>query len=243
MKNIRILILVIGIFVVAITTFAIGQFLLRNDVQQTDVTTSRSNTSAKQTNVSRLTTENRKEREKAAEAIRNDHTELIKRLIQLAAAKVEPLPSSDPRFVEYPWHDSKHLAILLLGDLRAAETVPALLDNLKYKNPRSLVGGLLLDKGGWYPAAEALSKIGMPAVGPMIDKLGDSAPNSKDSELCCWVLKKILGVKLARLRLQIDIEETRDEAVKNNLTAVLPYFKTEQEKAAEERARRVKNSG
>jgi len=80
----------------------------------------------------------------------------------------------------------------------------------------------------------------MLAVGPTINKLGAYAPNSKGSELCCWLLKKILGVKLARLRLQTAIEETRDEAVKQNLTAALPYFKTNQEKAAEERARKKK---
>jgi len=241
MKKSGVLILAIGFCVVVITTFAIGRSLLRHDVQQTDVTTSKSNTSAKQTNVVDLTTENLNDREKAAEAIRKERVQLIKQLIGLAAEKVERLHPDDPKS-SYPWRDSKHLAVLLLGDLRAVEAVPVLLENLEYKNPRSIVTEYL-DKGGWYPAAEALSKIGMPAVGPTIDKLGVSAQKSKSSELCCWVLKKILGVRLARLRLQITIEETRDEAEKNNLTSVLPYFRTEQEKAAEERARRLKNSG
>jgi hypothetical protein len=162
-------------------------------------------------------------------------------LVGFAAEKVKPLPSSDPRFIEYPWHDSKHLATLLLGSLRATQAVPVLLENIEYKNPRSIVVTSRLGKGGWHPAAEALSKIGMPAVGPTVEKLGDYAPKSKASEICCWVLKEILGVRLARLRLQIAIEETRDEAVKKNLTAALPYFKTDQEKAAEERARAAKS--
>jgi len=242
MKSQRILILAIGFFIVAIATFAVGFYMSRSNFPATDAMVSKAPELGRRQDVSGLTAKNLQDREKAAEAIRKQRAELIKKLVGFAAEKVKPLPSSDPRFIEYPWHDSKHLAILLLGDLRAAEGVSVLLDNLGYKNPKTLYVDEPLDKGGWYPAAEALSKIGMPAVGSIIDKLGVSAQKSKSSELCCWVLKKILGVKLARLRLQIDIEETRDEAVKNNLTAVLPYFKTEQEKAAEERARREKSS-
>ena len=190
--------------------------------------------------VTGLNAENLTDREHAAEAIRNDHGALIKRLIQLAKEKVEPLPSSDPRFVEYPWHDSKHLSILLLGDLRAVESVHVLLDNLEYKNPKTIVVWEQLDKGGWYPAVESLSKIGMPAVEPTIKKLGSYEPKSKGSDLCCWVLKEILGIKLARYRLQIEIEKTKDPTAKDRLTAALPYFKTDQEKFAEERAQREK---
>ena len=242
MKSPRILILAMGFLVVAIAAFGIGLRWSHDDLQAKDASASKSETSAVEKCISGLTAENLKDREKVAEAIRNERAKLAKQLIELAAEKVEPLPSSDLRFVEYPWHDSKYLAILLLGELRTVEALPVLLENLEYKNPRRLEGSYL-DTGGWYPAAEALSKIGMPAVEPTIKKLGGYAQKNKGSELCCWVLKKILGVKLARARLQIAIEETRDPTVKKNLTAALPYFKTEQEKAAEERARRKKASG
>jgi hypothetical protein len=174
-------------------------------------------------------------RERAAEAIRNERRELIAALIQLAQQEVNPLPSTDPRFVEYPWHDSKHLSILLLGELRATEAVPVFLANLEYKNPRSIVGGFM-DVGGGYPAAEALSRIGMPAVDLTVAKLGQLDPKSKTANTCCWILKEILGVKLARARIHIAIEEARDAAARENLRAALPYFRTPQEKAAEERA-------
>ena len=36
------------------------------------------------------------------------------------------------------------------------------------------------------------------------------------------------------------IEETKDETVKKNLTEAVPYFTNQQEKSAEERARREK---
>jgi hypothetical protein len=60
-----------------------------------------------------------------------------------------------------------------------------------------------------------------PSVGPTIEKLAGYAPKSEGSGLCCWVLKKILGVRLGRVRLQIAIEEARDPTVKQNLTAAL----------------------
>ena len=241
MKKPRILILLTGFLVAPIVVFVIGSYLSDNDLHAANVTTSKSNKSTKLIISTGLTSKNREEREKAAEAIRNERTEIIKQLIEFAAENVEPLPSSDSRFIEYPWHDSKHFAILLLGDMSAVEAVPVLLENIEYRNPRKLWGSLL-DKDGWHPAVEALSKIGMPAVEPTIKKLSSYEPKSDGSELCCWILKKILGVRLARLRLQIAIEETRDKAVKKNLVAALPYFKTSQEKAVEERARREKNS-
>jgi len=199
-------------------------------------TISSSSSEASRPDFGGLQAEKRQEREKTSEVILKEHQRLIQHLIELSD---KPDPSE---FSPYNWHDSKHLAILLLGDLRAAEAVDVLLEHLEYKNPRELIGSYT-DLGGHYPAAEALSKIGMLAVEPTINKLAGYAQKNKSSELCCWVLKKILGVKLARARLQIAIEETRDPTVKKNLTAALPYFKTEQEKAAEERARRKKATG
>jgi hypothetical protein len=186
----------------------------------------------------KLKSERLEVREKAAEAIRQERAELIRELIKLAGQKVEPLPSSDPRFTEYPWHDSKHLAILLLGDLRAREAIEVLLENLSYKNPRSLVSGAYLERGGWYPSVEALSKIGMPAIVPTIGKLATYEQDGLGRQLCCWVINKVLGPRLGKLRIEIAIEETRDATAKKNLEAALGYFKTPEEKAAEERARR-----
>lgn len=175
----------------------------------------------------------------AAQTIRKKWSDTIQQLIKSAGRDVKPLSSSDPENIRYPRHDSKHLAILLLGDIRATEAVPVLLDNLEYRNPRELAGSYP-DVDGLYPAAEALSKIGMPTVGPTIEKLGRYTEDSLARELCCWVITKVLGTRLGRLRVEIAIEEARDETVRNNLAAVLPHFKTEQEKAAEERTKREK---
>jgi hypothetical protein len=180
-----------------------------------------------------------REQENAERTIREKWADTIRQLIKMAAQDVKPLSPSDPENIRYPWHDSKHLSILLIGDMRSAEAIPVLLDNLGYRNPAELAGSYL-GIGGLYPAAEALSKIGMPAVGPVIDKLASYPPKSQGSEICCWILREILGARLARVRLEIAIEESHDPAVKERLAAVLPYFKTDQEKAAEERARREK---
>ena len=241
MKNAQILIFLIGFCLITIATLGIGSSTSGNDMQGSEMSGPESKQIVQQPFVARLKSDNLKHRERAFEAIRKERTELIRQLVELAAEKVEPLPYTDSRFIEYPWRDSKHLAILLLGELRATEGVAVLLDNIEYKNPKSIIVSEYLDKGGWYPAAESLSKIGMPAVEQTIKKLGSYEPKSNGSEICRWILKEILGVRLARLRLQIAIEETRDEVVRKNLSAALPYFKTNKEKAEEERARRQKN--
>jgi hypothetical protein len=190
------------------------------------------------TYVEELRREDRKDRENAANTIRAVHAQLIQHLIQFAKEPGQGIPVPGTQEVDHPWHEPKHLAILLLGDLRASEAVPVLLENLEYRNPREIFEGGMWDKGGWYPAAEALSKIGMPAVDPTVNKLSELGPKNKTGESCCWMLKEILGVKLARARIQIAIEETGDETAKGNLKAALPYFLTPQEKAAQERLKK-----
>lgn len=184
-----------------------------------------------------LNKEDVSDREYAAHAIRSARTELIKRLLGIveAAGQSQRKPSMQEP-VEHPWHESKHLAIFLLGDLRASDAIPRLLENINYLNPRTIYVSEPLDIGGWYPAAEALSKIGMPAVDPIVAALSQLDPKSKTADTCCWILREILGVKLARARIQIAIEETRDASVRERLQAAFPYFRTPQEKAAEERA-------
>jgi hypothetical protein len=181
---------------------------------------------------------NWKGREAAVADMRRSHSKLIKQLVELAAEKVEPQPPFNLRIKEYPWHDRKHLAIILLGDLRAPEGVPMLFQNLEYMNPKSISVDESLREIDWYPAVEALTKIGLPAVKPGIDELAKLAPGTERGKLCCLFLKQALGAKLARARIEIGIEETRDKTAKENLKASLAYFKTDQEKAAEERAKR-----
>ena len=148
MKSQRIFILAIGFFIVAIAAFAVGFYMSRSNFPATDAMVSKAPELGHRQDVSGLTAKNLQDREKAAEAIRKQRAELIKKLVGFAAEKVKPLPSSDPRFIEYPWHDSKHLATLLLGNLRVTEAVPVLLENIEYKNPRTMVVDEPLGIGG-----------------------------------------------------------------------------------------------
>ena len=170
----------------------------------------------------------------AAKAIRKEQAALVTHLIELAQGPSWPFQTALGPMPSLPeWREPKHQAMLLLGDIRAADAVPTLLANIEYENPRDAVGGFP-SKGEMYPAVEALSKIGMPAVDPVLAKLGEVDPTSTAAELCCWTLRKILGAKLGRVRLEIAIEETRDSSVRENLKVALPYFRTSAEKVADE---------
>ncbi len=83
-----------------------------------------------------------------------ERTALIAEL--LAAARVEESP--------YPLLATPLLAIELLGDLRAEEAIPVLMERLLDDFPRLLVTG----EQRVTPAGQALAKIGKPALEPMI---------------------------------------------------------------------------
>ena|GEM_PF-7006387 len=184
-----------------------------------------------------LKAENRRDRENSDQEIRKRYNELVEQLIQLAEQKVDRLNPEDPKS-SYPWRDSKHMAISLLGDFRAPAAIRVLMENLGYRNPRTYWTHGSWNTGHFYPAAEALWKIGMPAVGPVIEKLaqGDTSNNVRSN--CCWVLREILGPRLGRLRIEIAIEQSRDAEAKKNLAGILPYFETDKEKTAAELERR-----
>jgi hypothetical protein len=177
--------------------------------------------------VSGLRSPNREQREQSADAIRKDREKLIKDLIELARKKVEPVPLNGTIATPISWHDTKHLSIILLGDLRAIEAIPVLLDNVAYLNVKSdVVYGAPLDVGEAYPAVGALVKIGAPAIQPVLERLGDGVNDGRGGGNYCYVLEKILGEKLAKIRLQLAIDEARNERVKSNLEkAAQSYFK------------------
>ena len=184
--------------------------------------------------VARLKSDKEDVREATAQRIRVERAETIRGLVVLARQDVKPLiieKAGNVEYVEYPWHDAKHLAILLLGDLRAQEGVAVLLDNLTYRNPRSRLSGGEDDPGlaegpGWYPAAASLIKIGMPSVGPVTEKLSGYAGNCLERRLCLVVLKGVLGSRLAKAYLEIAIEEAKDETAGANLKAALEQFES-----------------
>ena len=174
-----------------------------------------------------LQAEKREDREKGRLSLNEGHEELVKGLISLAGQAHSGGSSY------HNWHNSKHLAIFALGDLRAADAVGVLVKGIEYYNPSERAGSYLgLEER--YPTAEALGKIGMPSVGPTLEKLRSYDEDGVGRRLCCWVINDVLGQKLGRIRLEMAIEETENPAAKKNLReAALAYFKTAEEKAAE----------
>jgi len=172
--------------------------------------------------------QSREGREEAAKSVLQERADLVKDLIQLASTK-DDAPRSPGFPQEGLWHSSKHLAIQLLGDLRASEAVPALLENMCYRNPeRADLPGMIYRYGGEaYPAAMALSKIGMPAVQPLIARLSVPGVAASERTTCLWTMKAILGEKLAKAQLQMSIEETKETSAKAKLESALEEFKKE----------------
>ena len=165
---------------------------------------------------------------------RNKNIQLLKSLAEKEGPKSIPTDPSNT----YPFHSSKHLAMLLLGDIRASEAVQVLLDNIEYRTPKDPFDAKLFgDISFWYPSADSLAKIGMPVIDPVIEKLGTYDKECQGRKNCVWIIKKVLGIKLGGYKLQLAIEETKDEKVKKNLQAVLPTLKTLQEQLDAERAR------
>jgi len=174
------------------------------------------------------------EREAVAETIRQERAKIINGLIQVAATKGEAAPPDTHGFPQDGvWHDAKHLAILLLGDLRASEAVSVLMKNLCYRNPESTnMPRLELKYGGFaYPAARSLSKIGMPAVQPLLARLSVLRETETEHRICTWTLKEILGERLAKVRLEMAVEEAKDDAARANLKAALAQLEPKLETA------------
>jgi hypothetical protein len=89
-------------------------------------------------------------------------------------------------------------AITLLGELRAAGVAPLLTQLLAVRESTfSLISDE--DDPDWYafPAAVALSKIGLPAVVPLLELARTAAPDSTAFHLCAVTLEAILNDELA----------------------------------------------
>lgn len=167
-------------------------------------------------------------RKEAARAVQDQHERLIGELIVQAGERVEPSRDviGDTMWLHYPYLDAKHTAVLLLGDLRAKEAVPVLLENLTYFRPKLLAvmrGSELgpAEGPGWYPAVESLIKIGIPSVEPVMERLARFEEDCLERRLCVVILRGILGDGLAEARLKIAIEEAENAAAEDPSRALV----------------------
>lgn len=178
---------------------------------------------ALENSVQQLSAPAMEQRVAAAEIIKQEREHRINDLIQVARRRTEPLRTrvGDVEVASYHWREDKHLAILLLGDLRASEAIVVLLENIEYMNPRSDVADRLQGPEFWFPAVESLIKIGMPAIDPVVDRLGREDKDGVVRRNCLATVRNILGLELAKTKLQLSIGNASDAAIKKNLSAAL----------------------
>ena len=116
-------------------------------------------------------------------------------------------------------NEGKVYAIYLLGQLRATAAVTILIENINLKasnvDRKSGIG-----RWGMYPAQEALSKIGNPAVNMIIDLL----PGEKEElrrKLMCFVLVEVEGADTAKYILRQAVAAESDPNRQVNLQDAL----------------------
>jgi hypothetical protein len=114
-----------------------------------------------------------------------------------------------------PSNEGKVYAIYLLGELRAREGVATLIENINLKAAH------VDDKGGigrWgmYPAEEALSKIGRPAVNMILDLLPTENDDTR-RQLMCMVIADVEGKDLGRMILKQRVDAESDRTRKTSL--------------------------
>ena len=115
--------------------------------------------------------------------------------------------------------EGKVYAIYLLGQWRATAAVSTLIDNISMNASKS-DPRLSIARWGTYPAQEALSRIGTPAVNMILEKL----PAEQDDlrrRLMCFVIHDVEGKVTGQWMLQSKIVNERDGPRKVNLQAAL----------------------
>lgn len=153
-----------------------------------------------------LFSKNQQEQRLALGAIRREHVENVQSLIKLVGLKE----------ADDSWQGVRHLAILLLGDMRATEAVPALAERLTYLPDLPAYTTERLNREAYYPCATALVKIGQPCVGAMMGKI-EWSKDKAVRELAAWVLMEVEGKERAAERLQSMADKSYDAKVKPRL--------------------------
>ena len=110
-------------------------------------------------------------------------------------------------------------AIVLLGQLRAANAATVLIEKIDFKPAKKDTSGGI-GRWGPYPAQEALVKIGTPAVNMVLDKL-PTEQNDLRRQLMCSVISDAVGKRVADAMLRFRYEEEHDAAHRANLEAAI----------------------
>lgn len=115
--------------------------------------------------------------------------------------------------------DGKVYAVYLLGQWRAAAAVSTLIENISMTAPQS-DPRLGIARWGTYPAQEALSRIGSPAVNMIVEKLPTEQGQLR-RKLMCSVIYDVEGKTTGQLILQSKIADEGPGTRKINLQEAL----------------------
>lgn len=143
--------------------------------------------------------------------IRQQHSDNVKSLVRFVGQGG----------VDDTWEGPRHLAIRLLGDIRATEAIPVLSKRLTFM-PTGVVETEMLPREYYYPCAVALVNIGAPCVGAMIDTISWNEDKTT-RDLAAWVVMKVEGKEEAANHLQDLAAKSYDKKHKPRLQAAQDF--------------------
>ncbi len=168
------------------------------------------------TALERLHSEQRELRVVAKREILEGHTKLIESLVKIV----------EEERANYEEEDKKKLAVEILGELRAAQAVPVLLDNLTFGPP-----GRVTELGlqNMLPCLATLIQIGRPAVEGVLGRLDQELPNKPIPVVFAYaiIIKTVEGEVAGKALLEDELNSRRTPpgSVKAaNIRAMLKYF-------------------
>jgi len=164
----------------------------------------------------KIISENEKERQEGRKAVVHLYNSTIKKLVEILNRPVE---KSEPF---YSSSTARNIAIILLGDLRAKDSVNALLEWVLPKPGQSLVVSSPMSYGF---AGCSLVRIGLPAVPSLLEKIEEEGASKLGKE-CVKVLKDIKGKEEVILFLKAQIGEEKENEVRKNLEAAIAYLES-----------------
>lgn len=155
----------------------------------------------------------------AAESLKEDRKKTITTLLRMAETEVKSQNQQLMEFQDSP----KHLAIALLGELRAVEGVEVLIKNI------ALLGGSLLatlNPTERLPAVQSLIQIGSPSVKGILTRLAMPTPvEERDIRFYALVIHGVDGYDVGLYRLQSALRNKESSDVqKQNIVKLIEVF-------------------
>lgn len=148
------------------------------------------------------------QRKRAMWAVRAQHLRTVRKLREIVVSKT-------------PHADQQHAAdaaIRLLGELRAKEAVPILIDNLAFTY-RLPVGASALPPFPSMPSVAALIEIGLPCLDPLIRRVAET-DDIIVRERAAIVLDQVIGTDMAVLYVRDRCDREKDDARRQRITSL-----------------------